>query len=73
MRWSMNHADFCVTPSERASSCEELLFLLLLLFGPAPATTSPAPATVAGAASRGRGAGRRRLGPCNLRHCMLPT
>src|SRR6478672_9668511 len=29
MRWSMNHADFCVTPSARASSCELIPFLEL--------------------------------------------
>jgi hypothetical protein len=26
MRWSMNHADFCVTPSARPSSCELMPF-----------------------------------------------
>src|ERR1035437_2245879 len=31
MRSSMNHADFCVTPSDRASSCDEMLFLLLAM------------------------------------------
>lgn len=31
MRWSMNHADFCVIPSERPSSCELMPFLELAI------------------------------------------
>src|SRR5687767_3674058 len=31
MRWSMNHVDFCVTPSALPSSCELIPFLLLAM------------------------------------------
>jgi hypothetical protein len=31
IRCSMNHADFCVTPSERAISCDETPFLELAI------------------------------------------
>src|SRR5579864_6973164 len=31
MRCSMNHADFCVTPCDRANSCDEMLFLALAI------------------------------------------
>src|SRR6266487_991414 len=31
MRCNMNHADFCVTPSDRASSCEEMEFFELAI------------------------------------------
>ena len=31
IRWSMNHADFCVQPTPRASSCDEMPFFELAI------------------------------------------